>query len=102
MTAGVAAGLGWMVLVLDALPWVELEVSPAARLLCAAAAATLTLLVGIWRWQRPVEEVFDAGREYERRCVLRELNNMRPGSVTPLRRSGDRTVVTERIKGGAR
>ena len=47
-----------------------------------AIVGSVTMIVE--RFQRPCEEIFDAGREYQRRVDIRELN--RPASISPIRR----------------
>lgn len=79
---GAAVAAMWVVLGMEVAPGVEVLGDEVQRLL-ASIAATGTLALCVRCVQRPVEEVFDAGREYERRVMLREMN--RPAKVYAMR-----------------
>lgn len=83
---GIAVVVGWVMLVGNAiLPDEVFLLTPAQSMLLAPASVSGSLALLLRRLQRPVEEVFDAGREYERRRMVREMN--RPAKVVPIRRA---------------
>lgn len=86
--SAVAVMVLWLVTVLDALPRIELlGGSRDLHMLFLVSAATGTIALFIRRTQRPVEEIFDAGREYERRVMLKEMNARTVGAkVVPIRK----------------
>jgi hypothetical protein len=76
----------WVVLLIDAIPGVAiLGRDNPARMLLLSAAITASVAISVRHCQRPVAEVFEAGREYERRVMLREMNQCK---VLPFDRSG--------------
>jgi hypothetical protein len=76
----------WLVLVADAfMPDALFLLSPQEGRLLVGVASVGTLAWLVRHLQRPVEEVFDAGREYERRRMVREMN--RTPKVVPIRRA---------------
>lgn len=73
----IKAGLAalWMILLLDAIPGAALlGRDDPARWFLLSVAITASMAVCHRHNQRPADEIFAAGREYERRVLLREMN----------------------------
>jgi hypothetical protein len=76
----------WVVLLVDAIPGVEiLGRDNPARMLLLSATITASVVLSVRHCQRPTDEVFNEGREFERRLMLREMNECK---VLPFDRSG--------------
>ncbi|MGZ4519141.1 MAG: hypothetical protein ACXVXP_08405 [Mycobacteriaceae bacterium] len=84
LKAGLAAL--WMILLVDAIPGIGLlGRDNQARWFLLSVVVTGSMAVCHRHTQRPADEIFAAGREYERRVMLREMNECR---VLPFDRSG--------------
>lgn len=83
-----AAGMvvGWSVLVLGVVPETSSVLPSTAVLMGAVVASVSTTSAVIRDLMRPPREAFDAGRSYERRQMLREMNE--PGKVIDLHHHG--------------
>jgi hypothetical protein len=76
----------WVVLLIDAIPGVAiLGRDNPARMLLLSAAITASVMMCVKHCQRPSDEIFNEGREFERRVMLREMNECK---VLPFDRSG--------------
>jgi hypothetical protein len=84
----IKAGLAalWMILLIDTIPGVTLlrQDNP-ARWFLLSVAITASMALCHRHHTRPADEIFAAGREYERRVMLREMNECK---VLPFDRTG--------------
>lgn len=86
MTCRAATSALWMVLLIDSIPGVALlGRDNAARMLLLSVAITASLAQCMKHMQRPLDDVFNEGREHERRVMLREMNECK---VLPFDRTG--------------
>lgn len=75
MTFRAAVSALWMVLLIDSMPGIALlGHDNSARMLLFSVAITASIAQCVKHTQRPADEIFAAGREYERRVMLRERN----------------------------
>lgn len=76
----------WVVLLIDAIPGVQLlaQDNP-ARMLLLSATITGSIAMCVKHCQRSSDEIFNEGREHERRLMLREMNECK---VLPFDRTG--------------
>ncbi len=81
------ASIGWALLVLDALPPTTGLVPDRAVILAALLAGVFSVCLLIRPLMLPLEEVFDAGRNYERRQMMKDTN--RRAKVVRWRRLDD-------------
>jgi hypothetical protein len=84
----IKAGLAalWMILLIDTIPGIALlRQDDPARWFLLSVAASGSLALYHRHQQRPADEIFAAGREYERRVMLREMNQCK---VLPFDRTG--------------
>ena len=84
MVRGVV-GLVWAILAVDAIPGVEVVPTDQLRMLLLSVAITGSLAFVVCYVQRSSDEVFNEGREHERRIMLREMNECK---VLPFNRTG--------------
>lgn len=68
----VAAVLGWLAVIFDMVP-VGPDIPASVTLFAAMVGTAATLVLVVVHVQRPAEDVWQSGREFGRREMLREL-----------------------------
>lgn len=69
--------LVWAALAVDAIPGVEVVPTDQLRMLLLSVAITGSLAFVVCQTRQPIEEVFDAGRDYERKLLMKQMSRQR-------------------------